>query len=556
MKKLLTAVLLLCICTTAAFAANFTTVQVEDTRTFDDLTWEQQLSTKLRYTDDQTPIPLCCTSYDGMVSATIPAEYANRSVEIYSAPKVEFTDYTPENYGFFSIQELSRTGVMTGDNRGNANPDQPITRAEAAVILVRMLGVPLADGAGSGFVDVPESAWYAPAMQTAKEYGIISADRLFVPDRSVSRQEFTAMLARAFSACGMLNAGTDATLPEEIRDADQIAAWALPAYRALQGIHILTYSDQSTESVTIAYAEPDQAATRAECAGLLTDAMEQLSVYPSKTALALGFGATLPVIDGSTSALPLIEQVYTALYRNGLRNVPTISKTQAAYTKLINGEADMLLAGAVPSTEVEALAREKGVAFEMTPIAYEAMVFFTNKDNPATGLSSQQITDIYTKNEAETWSALGGTDAKLYPFCRNQDSGSQALLNRYFLKGQKMAASITQETSASMASILTDVADVKTRTPAGYGLGYSVYNYYQNSAQFYGTDMGLKLLAVDGIAPTKETITGGSYPLSDYIYAVVRKDAPADAPIRKLMDFLVSDNGKSFIESGGFIPLQ
>jgi len=54
-----------------------------------------------------------------------------------------------------------------------------------------------------------------------------------------------------------------------------------------------------------------------------------------------------------------------------------------------------------------------------------------------------------------------------------------------------------------------------------------------------------RLLSIDGVAPSRATITKGQYTLEDYYYAVIRKDTPADSPARKLIDWLLTDSGQA-----------
>ena len=102
-----------------------------------------------------------------------------------------------------------------------------------------------------------------------------------------------------------------------------------------------------------------------------------------------------------------------------------------------------------------------------------------DKDNTIEGLTSEQISNIYVNNAYENWNQLGGPDALLYPYCRNNDSGSHAQMEKHFLNGNEIHSKIMSETrSEAMQSILTDVIDAKTEEPLGYGLGYSIYYYY------------------------------------------------------------------------------
>ena len=155
------------------------------------------------------------------------------------------------------------------------------------------------------------------------------------------------------------------------------------------------------------------------------------------------------------------------------------------------------------------------------------------------------------------WNQIGGPDALLYPYCRNNDSGSHAQMERHFLHGAEIHETIRQETTSyAMQSILTDVINAQTSDPTGYALGYSIYYYYWNANMVLGTADHLKLLEIDGVAPTDETIADGSYPLSNNTYVVLRKDTPEDAPARRLADFMLTEAGQRCVENAGYGPLQ
>jgi len=216
----------------------------------------------------------------------------------------------------------------------------------------------------------------------------------------------------------------------------------------------------------------------------------------------------------------------------------------------------MLFASVYPASDILALAEEKGVELELIPIAYDAMIFFTNADNPATGLSKEQISNIYVNDAYENWSEVGGADALLYPYCRNNDSGSHAQMEKHFLNGHEIHPEVQKETSMTMSNVLTDVMGAQTDDPLGYGLGYSIYYYYHNMDLFYDTKTKLKLLAIDGVHPTDETIADGSYPLANHTYIVLRKDTPQDAPARKMAEFMLTEEGQNCVELAGYGRLR
>lgn len=559
-KRLIGAVLIAAICMPGSFAADFTTVRVDNVDDFG------ALSKRLRYADDKTPIPLSSYSWDGSLFATIPAENADRPVEEFS-----IQDAIPSGLGetSYDMLELAACGVLTGDPDGQFYPYRAVTRAEAVAMLIRTLGVAQADGTDSGYADVPASAWYAPVVQTARECGIVSSDILFHPDDLVTREEFVVMTARAMACAGLLDMGKAAPTPLELQGEASISAWAKPAYDSFGSLlpaTILTEerapgSDDPTYlSPYLHYAEPQKAATRYEAAELISACIRFLPVYPLAAAREAGLDEEMPSIDGSTSTLPITQAVYNALFTNGDRhpsNPVTHSKSHASYERLINGEVDMLFASVYPASDILALAAEKGVELELIPIAHDAMIFFTNMDNPATGLTSEQISNIYVNNAYDNWNQIGGPDALLYPYCRNNDSGSHAQMERHFLHGAEIHETIRQETTSyAMQSILTDVIDAQTSDPVGYGLGYSIYYYFWNANMVLGTADQLKLLEIDGVMPTDETIADGSYPLSNNTYVVLRKDTPEDAPARRLAAFMLTEAGQRCVENAGYGALQ
>jgi N-acetylmuramoyl-L-alanine amidase CwlA len=50
-----------------------------------------------------------------------------------------FKDVKESNWAYKAIEDLSNLGILKGDTEGNFNPDKPITRAEIAVVIYRVL---------------------------------------------------------------------------------------------------------------------------------------------------------------------------------------------------------------------------------------------------------------------------------------------------------------------------------------------------------------------------------------------------------------------------------
>lgn len=513
---------------------------------------------KARYKDTKEPICLSL-AYDDCMYATIPSENIDREIEVFETEYKTFKDNDDSAYEFHVFEELSRTGIVKGNEKGEARPFDNITRAEATAMLLRFLGLntlPM-QGTAKVFDDVASDKWYFREVLSAFHYGLVKGDSetAFSPERNVSREEFVVMADRAARLSGLGYPG-DSNMNSI--DSDKISPWAKDAFSSL-GNYVETDVENSDPENPKRIIAPQTSATRYFVASLLYNLELRCQVYPSQIAIEFGFDKAMPLIDGSTSTYPFTEAVYGNLFSNGTLH-PQMpkkhSKSHATYQKLINGEIDMSFASVYPASDILAMAKEKGVELELIPIAYDAMIFFTNIENPATGLTSEQISNIYVNDAYENWNEVGGPDALMYPYCRNNDSGSHAQMEKHFLFGKEIHPEVQKETSMTMSNVLTDVMKAKTENPLGFGLGYSIYYYFNNMDMFYNTKSRLKLLSIDGVMPSDETIADGSYPLSNNTYIAIRKDTKKDSPARKMAEFMLTDRGQMCVEQAGFGTLK
>ena len=164
-----------------------------------------------------------------------------------------------------------------------------------------------------------------------------------------------------------------------------------------------------------------------------------------------------------------------------------------------------------PSQAQLEMAEAAGMEYHLTPIGREAFVFFVNSKNQVEGLTVEQVQGIYS-GEITNWKELGGKNQKIRPFQRAANSGSQTALER--LMGDiPIIEPEERDRIAGMGGIIREVASYKNYDNA---IGFSF--------RFYSTEMvkngDIRLLALDGVLPTKETIRDGSYPVSNRFFAV------------------------------------
>lgn len=284
----------------------------------------------------------------------------------------------------------------------------------------------------------------------------------------------------------------------------------------------------------------------------------------------------LPVVDGAAALFPVYSAFVNAVYSQEAlektvekatenpQNVTIIQKgeyyieghnekfslkngafqynnTVEGYRKLAQKETDIFF-GAYPSEEQIEYAKENNTTFKFIPIGREGFVFFVNKENPVDNLTTDEIRKIYS-GEITNWKKVGGKNRKILAFQRNEGSGSQSMLIR-FMEGKKIKEPIKKEKVDSMSIIVNDVADYKNYNNS---IGFS-FRYY---AEDIMKNQDVKLLSIDGIAPTVENITSEAYPITTDFYAVTYEEN-TNPNIDKFIEWILSEQGQKIIEITGY----
>ncbi len=257
-----------------------------------------------------------------------------------------------------------------------------------------------------------------------------------------------------------------------------------------------------------------------------------------------------PKMGGSLANLPLGEAVTATVLGIDRKTASSMitfeGSTTDNYEALVDGTFDILLAYEMGEDAIK-YCNEKGVELEMTPIGADALVFICSLENKIENLTDEQIREIY-KGNITNWSPVGGDDHPIIAYQRNKDSGSQTLFDKIINLGDELMDAPEETRIGSMIGLLEAVADYDNSKDA---LGYTVYYYLTNMEQDKLSTS--KLLSVDGIAPTNESIASGKYPYVNDFYVVIKKDAPGNSPERILYNWIISDQGKELARRENYV---
>ena len=285
-----------------------------------------------------------------------------------------------------------------------------------------------------------------------------------------------------------------------------------------------------------------------------------------------------PYIDGSTVCIPMgaeFARQHLGMDDDKARRLAEFSTTPVAYNRLISraqgsinigfdlyedeyealweyqytvgpGVVDLILV-TEPSDDELDLALWEGVELVIEPICWDAFVFITNKDNPVESITVEQIRQIYT-GEIVNWSELGGDDQEIVAYQREQNSGSQTTMEKQVMNELPMIPAPMARQVGAMGMLLEAVAEyVNNQFSIGYTFKYYVDNLYYVE--------NIKVLEIDGIAPTDENVRNKSYPFSTNYFAVYRSE-DKDRTAGAFVEWIISGEGQRCIGQAGYIPLH
>ena len=256
----------------------------------------------------------------------------------------------------------------------------------------------------------------------------------------------------------------------------------------------------------------------------------------------------LPVIDGAAAFFPVYSAFVNAVYPETTElydGVFEYNNTPGGYALLAEKRIDLFL-GVYPSEEQKAYAEEQDTTFVYTPVGTEAFVFFVHKDNPIDNLTTEQIKGIYS-GEITNWKQVGGKNEEIAAFQRNEGSGSQSMLQR-FMGDTPIMEAPTELRNDLMSGIIEQVSNYRSKSNSiGFSFRYYVEGIIQNP--------DIKVLSVDGVAPTAENIRNGSYPIVTPMYAVTYEEN-SNENVDLLLEWILSEEGQYIIEETGYVGIS
>ena len=173
-------------------------------------------------------------------------------------------------------------------------------------------------------------------------------------------------------------------------------------------------------------------------------------------------------------------------------------------------------------------------------VAWDALVAITNKDNPIDNISSVKLKALF-EGKTQKWTDSDSKGDVVLCGRKGNISGVGYMFRVMVMKDENFAFPKGTKLFASSGPL---EKSIEKRFKTGLGItGIS-------SAK----KRNLKILAIDGQAPTKENVANGNYPYFRPLYMAM--PASPDKNTQDLLDFILSDEGQQIISNEGTVNLK
>ena len=270
------------------------------------------------------------------------------------------------------------------------------------------------------------------------------------------------------------------------------------------------------------------------------------SLWLAAATLAAGaLNAGNITVKGSDT-LVILAQKWAEVYMGknpGTKIQVTGGGTGTGFAALQNQQTDLCNASRpIRAKEIETCIKAFGKRPREYKVALDGLSVYVHESNPVAELSLEQIEGMFT-GKIRNWKEVGGADAPIILYSRENSSGTYEFFKEHVLKGKDFAANA--QTMPGTAAVLQSVAKEKN------GIGYG--------GAAYGA--GAKHLKVkknatsEAIEPSEATVLDGSYPIWRYLYVYVNP-AVDKGEVAAYLNWIRSDDGQKVVKDVGYFPLQ
>ena len=255
--------------------------------------------------------------------------------------------------------------------------------------------------------------------------------------------------------------------------------------------------------------------------------------------------AAKPITVKGSDTMVILGQRWAEQYmntHNGQIVMVTGGGSGTGIAALINGTTDICQSSRAMNQDEKLKLRDRYQTMGVEiPVAKDGLSVYVHEQSPVKELTIPQLADIYM-GRITNWKAVGGPDATIILYGRENSSGTYGYFKEHVLGGRDFSERV--QTLPGTAAVVNAVA--KDRNGIGYG----------GAAYAKGVrDVAMKKDAASrGVMPTAATVHDGSYPLSRLLFFYLRKKPAGD--VATFVAWVLSPAGQKLASDVGYYPLR
>jgi phosphate transport system substrate-binding protein len=251
---------------------------------------------------------------------------------------------------------------------------------------------------------------------------------------------------------------------------------------------------------------------------------------------------------GMNEAIAKAHAEYQLRYTEPLNSKPGCS---TGIEMLLNSELSFAQNGRPLQESEYAKAKSRNFTLQQIPVAIDGIVFFVNPRLPISGLSINQLKNIF-QGKITNWQQIGGPNLPIVAI--SQDPTVHITINSLLKNGEQLGDQVRivrdyttaiRQVAATPGSISYSSAAIARGQKSIRGLGLTLGDSRKYVLPF--TKNGQVNL---------EALRNGSYPLIRRLFVVVRQDGTMEEQAGiAYANLLLTAEGQQIIEKAGFVPL-
>lgn len=238
-------------------------------------------------------------------------------------------------------------------------------------------------------------------------------------------------------------------------------------------------------------------------------------------------------IAGGTAHIPVMKDAAKRIMQAnpGIRISIAAGGTGVGVQKVGEGLVDIGNTGRALSDDEVAKYGLKSFAF-----AIDGVAVAIHPKNPVNNLTEAQVQDIFA-GRITNWKTLGGRDAAIHLYTRDEASGTREVFwEKLLKKGTIIGSANVVASNGAMKSALAGDTDA---------IGYVSIGHI---------DETVKAPTLDGIAPTQDNARTGKYPIVRKLYMNTKGEP--QGLVAAFIQYIQGPEGRQMTAAAGYLPIR